>query len=213
MLQEIHLPRRINDRPIPAEILDRLAVMRTRVETFEDSWNQHHAAQFVAADYELVFQAIDWLLADGLVMGRRFVEWGCGFATVACLADWLGLDAWAIEAHADLLSQAQQTIEQWSASVELFDGNFLPRGAEELALDPTLPSLGHGHQPAYECWGVDLDDFALVYSYPWPGEDEFHEDVFDKFASPGAVLLMFIGPNEMRAWRKQNHHISKTHGR
>ena len=176
--------------------------MRARIEAFQDRWDQHHAEQFVAADYELVYQTLQWIQGHHPAIGNRFLEWGCGFAAVACLADQLGWNSHAIEAHPDLIGQARKTIASWPAAVELVEGNFLPPGASELAFDPTLPSLGHGGDSAYHAWDLDLDDFAVVYSYPWPGEDEFHEDVFDRYAAIGALLLMFIGPNEMRLSRK-----------
>ncbi|WP_253154985.1 class I SAM-dependent methyltransferase [Stieleria tagensis] len=202
MLHPIELPSHINTLPIPPSIADQLALMRSRIEAFHDRWDQHQAEQFVAADYELVYQTLVWLQDHQPTIGRRFVEWGCGFAAVCCLADQLGWNAHGIEAHPDLIPQATQTIASWPAQIDLCTGNFLPAGAEELAFDPTLPSLGHSGQSAYDLWGLELDDFALVYSYPWPGEDEFHEDVFDRYAAVGALLLMFIGPNEMRLWRK-----------
>lgn len=202
MLQPIELPSHVNTRAIPEAVSSKLALMRARIEAFQDCWDQHHAAQFVAADYELVFQSLEFIKQHQPAIGTRFLEWGCGFGAVACLADGLGYSSHAIEAHSDLIQQAQKTIAEWPARVELFAGNFLPNGAEELAFDPTLPSLGHPGQSAYEAWGLELDDFAFVYSYPWPGEDEFHEEVFDRHAAKGAMLLMFIGPNEMRLWRK-----------
>lgn len=202
MLKEIEIVTGIDTRQIPSAVGDKLAAMRARIGAFQDCWNQHHAAQFVAADYELVYQTLAWLSETQPAIGRRFLEWGCGFATVACLADSLGWNAHAIEAHAELVVQARKSIDDWPAKVELFAGNFLPPHADQLAADPTLPSLGHGGRSAYAAWETDLDDFALVYSYPWPGEDEFHEDVFDRDAAVGAMLLMFIGPNEMRLLRK-----------
>ncbi|MCD0461141.1 class I SAM-dependent methyltransferase [Roseiconus lacunae] len=204
MLTPIELPSHINTRPVDSAIAKKLRQMHQRIEVFQDCWNQHHAAQFVAADYELVYQTLTWLLEKHRPINRGFLEWGCGFATVACLADSLGLASYGVESHPDLIVQARQTISDWPATVELFHGDFLPPGAEDLAFDSTLPSVGHSGENPYEIWGVDLDDFGLVYSYPWPGEDQFHEDVFDRYAANEAMLLMFIGPNEMRAWRKSS---------
>ena len=202
MLQPIAIPSKVDAIPIaPGDAAD-LAAMRNRIERFQDSWDQHHAAQFVAADYELVYRTLVWIQETQILIGTLFLEWGCGFATVACLAERLGFRPHGIEAHSELIREARKTVQSWGANVELFHGNFLPAGSDELAFDPTLPSLGHGGGDAYDHWGMDLGDFAIVYSYPWPGEDEFHEDVFERDASDGAILLMFIGPNEMRAWRK-----------
>ena len=205
MLQPIKIPSEIDSVAIEPGDAARLAEMRNRIERFQDIWDQHHAAQFVAADYELVYRSLVWMQRTQILVGTLFLEWGCGFATVACLADRLGFGSHAIEAHPDLICEARKTLRCRNARVELFHGNFLPAGSDELAFDPTLPSLGHGGPNAYDHWGIDLGDFAVVYSYPWPGEDEFHEDVFEREASDGAILLMFIGPNQMRAWRKTSN--------
>jgi hypothetical protein len=207
MLQPIDLPSSIDQIEIPQAVAQQLALMRSRIETFQDCWLQHRAEQFVAADYELVFQTLTWLKQTQPLNGRRFLEWGCGFAVVSCLALEFGWAPHAVEAHPDLIAQARKTIESWStgaspSAVDLFHGNFLPRGCEQLADDPTLPSLGHAGASPYDAWELGLDDFSIVYSYPWPGEDEFHEIVFDRDAADGALLLMFIGPNEMRLQRK-----------
>ena len=110
-----------------------------------------------------------------------------------------------LEAVDALIAEGRRTIEHWRASAELVHGNFLPRGAAELAEDPTLPSLGHRGQDGYAQLGLALDDFAIVYAYPWPGEDDFHESVFDQYAASGALLMLFCGPNDIRLRRKVEH--------
>lgn len=145
---------------------------------------------------------LDWTLDSQVMTGRRLLEWGCGFAVVSALASRFHLDVIGIEAEHELLVEGRRTIDAWSAPVELIHGNFLPVGADSLADDPTLPSLGHEVPDAYEQLGLDLDDFAIVYSYPWPGEDDFHEAVFDRYADVGSLLLLFCGPNDIRLWRK-----------
>ncbi len=202
VLVPIEIPPRMDERPVPLNVLKSLRQIEERIERFQDCWNQDSAEQFVAADYGLVYQHLDWITENQPSIGRRFLEWGCGFATVACLADDLDWASYAIESHIDLVKQARLTMQQCGANIELFEGNFLPSSAEQLAADPMLPSLGHPGESPYEVWDLEIDDFSLIYSYPWPGEDEFHEDVFDRFAANGAMLLMFIGPNEMRLWRK-----------
>ncbi|NND96712.1 MAG: class I SAM-dependent methyltransferase [Pirellulaceae bacterium] len=202
MLQRIDIPSSIDQRPLPLEIRAWISDARQRIETFQDCWQKTQIEQFVAADYELVYQALSWLQETQMLTGRRFLEWGCGFAVVASLAASLGWDAIGIESESDLLKQGQRTIEDWNVPVELIHGNFLPHGSESLAFDPTLPSLGHNVANAYDQIDSELDDFAMVYAYPWPGEDDFHMDVFGQHAAVGAMLLLFCGPNDVRAWRK-----------
>ncbi len=156
----------------------------------------------MAADYYHVFQALSWTIQNQLIIGRRFLEWGCGFAAVTAMADSLGLDAIGIEAEHELLAAGRKTLQDWGSQAELIAGNFLPSGSESLADDPTLPSLGHDVPCGYTALGMELDDFAIVYTYPWPGEDDFHEFVFDRYAASGALLLVFYGPNDIGLWRK-----------
>ena len=203
MLERIEVPSSVDQRPLPPEIRLGISGATRRIETFQDRWDRRQIEQFVAADYELVYQTLSWLLETVPLSGRRFLEWGSGFSVVCALAASLGLDAIGIEAEPDLLSEGRRTITNWGVEVELIHGNFLPPGAEGLADDPTLPSLGHPAPCGYAALGLDLDDFAIVYAYPWPGEDDFHEFVFHRYAAPGEVLVLFRGPNDMAVWRKR----------
>ncbi|TWU10865.1 class I SAM-dependent methyltransferase [Allorhodopirellula heiligendammensis] len=213
MLQSIELPRQLDVRPLPAPVHAMVHDLRCRIEAFQDRWDMPQIEQFVAADYQLVYQTLAWIRESQMLIGNRFVEWGCGFAAVTLMADALGWEAVGIESEAVLIEHGRQTLADWcgplradtagptASSPELVLGNFLPPGAEDLADDPTLPSLGHLTESAYRELGLGVDDFAVVYSYPWPGEDQFHEQVFDRYAARGAILLQFCGPNDMRAWR------------
>ncbi len=202
MLVPIHVPSSVDQTPLPPTIGRWISDARERIERFQDRWDQPQIEQFVAADYELVYQSLAWVLKTQSLLGRRFLEWGCGFAVVSALASSLGLDAIGMEAEDDLLRQGRQTIQGWGVDVELIHGNFLPPGAESLADDPTLPSIGHEIENGYAQLGLEIDDFTIVYAYPWPGEDDFHELVFDRHAAVGALLMLFCGPNDVRLWRK-----------
>lgn len=202
MLNRISVPSSVDQIAIPAAIRERITHAQSRIEAFQDRWDRPQIEQFVAADYELVFQTLSWTLESQPTTGHRFLEWGCGFAVVSSFAAALGLDVIGMEAEQDLLVEGRKTVLEWGAPVELIHGNFLPSGSELLAEDTSLPSLGHAVGDGYQQAGLDLDDFAIVYSYPWPGEDDFHESVFDRFAERGALLMLFCGPNDVRLWRK-----------
>lgn len=202
MLSPITIPSSVTESKIDPDLRERINQAYQRIETFQDRWDRPQIEQFVAADYEHVYQSLRWTLQSQLMIGRRFLEWGCGFAIVSALASLLELDVIGIESEQELLLEGRKTIENWNAQLELVHGNFLPRGSETLADDPTLPSLGHEIPSAYDAIGLDLDDFAIVYAYPWPGEEDFHEHVFDRHAAQGSLLLLFCGPNDIRLWRK-----------
>lgn len=202
MLHAVPLPRDIDLTPIPREIETLIEQSRQRIQCFQDRWDRPQIEQFVASDYELVFRVLRWIVEQRLMHGNRMLEWGCGFAVVAALASRLGLDVVGIEAEQRLLDEAQTTLAQFAAPVELVHGNFLPPGAEALSHRSDFPSLGHPVPCGYRQIGADLDDFALVFGYPWPGEWTFHEAVFARYGAVGGLLVLFYGPNDVRVWRK-----------
>jgi len=201
-LLRIDLPADIDITPIPRAVEEALRCSHLRIQAFQDRWDQPQIEQFVASDYELVYRVMRWIVEERLMTGQRMLEWGCGFAVVAALASHLGLDVTGIEAERRLLDEAQQTLRDFDAPVELVWGNFLPPGAESLSRNPDFPSLGHRVPCAYHQIGSDLDDFALVFGYPWPGEWTFHEAVFARYGAIGGLLVLFCGPNDVRVWRK-----------
>ena len=204
VLTQIQIPSSVDTTPIPTELATRITSARNEIEAFQDRWDCPQIEQFVAADYPLVYQCLNWTLQSQTLLGQRFLEWGSGFSIVSAIAAEMGLNAFGIEAERDLLAMGRKTIQTWNVSVELVEGNFLPPGAALLADDPMLPSLSHEVADGYAKIGLELDDFAMVYAYPWPGEDDFHEFVFDRYAASGALLMLFCGPNDVRLWRKTN---------
>jgi SAM-dependent methyltransferase len=202
VIVEIELPTNVMDRSIPADVRNWIVEGRQRVQRFQDVWDRRQIEQFVACDYELVYQSLDWIVQQRLATGRRFLEWGCGFATVCGLAAQLGFDVVGIEAEHELLQHGRSLIEDWGQPAELVHGNFLPRGSEVMADDPTLPSLGHPLLDPYADIGLEVDDFAIVFAYPWPGEEEFLAQVFDRYAAIDALFLHYCGPYDMRLLRK-----------
>ena len=204
VLTQIQIPSSVDTTPIPTELATRITSARNEIEAFQDRWDCPQIEQFVAADYPLVYQCLNWTLQSQTLLGQRFLEWGSGFSIVSAIAAEMGLNAFGIEAERDLLAMGRKTIQTWNVSVELVEGNFLPPGAAQLSDDPMLPSLSHEVADGYAKIGLELDDFAMVYAYPWPGEDDFHEFVFDRYAASGALLMLFCGPNDVRLWRKTN---------
>ncbi|WP_146514016.1 class I SAM-dependent methyltransferase [Rubripirellula amarantea] len=201
-LLKIEIPSSVDGREIPSRVKSRISADLARIEAFQDCWDRPQIEQFVAADFFHMYQSLDWTLQTQLTIGKRFIEWGCGFAVVSAMASTLGLSVVGIEAESALIEHGRATVRDWNEDVEIVHGNFLPDGAESLADDDYLPSLGHAVASAYQTLGLDLDDFAIVYSYPWPGEDDFHEAVFERYACVGALLIMFCGPNDIRLYRK-----------
>jgi hypothetical protein len=198
----VELSAGIDTTPIPPDIQNAISHAQRRIQAFQDRWDQPQIEQFVASDYELVFRVIRWIVQQNLMTGNRMLEWGCGFGVVAALGSALGLDVTGIEAEERLLREARRTMDDFCVPVELVWGNFLPVGAEALSHNPDFPSIGHRVPCAYTQIGSDLDDFSLVFGYPWPGEWTFHEAVFARYGAVGGLLVLFCGPNDVRVWRK-----------
>ena len=49
---------------------------------------------------------------------------------------------------------------------------------------------------------VSVDDFDVVFAFPWPTEHEMFCDMFMRSAAHGAVLVTFDFSEGIRAYRK-----------
>ena len=45
-------------------------------------------------------------------------------------------------------------------------------------------------------------DRTVVFGFPWPGEEEVYFEIFERYAAPGAILMMYHGIEEILAFRK-----------
>ena len=62
--------------------------------------------------------------------------------------------------------------------------------------------LQTGEASGYDELDLEPDDFDVIFAYPWPGDEELIDSLFEKFAATGALLLTYHGINEMRLQRK-----------
>jgi hypothetical protein len=192
------------DEPLPTQVVEWIATARERIERYWDSFKHKPLPQYVECDFELVARAIETTCRQGLNDGQLFVEWGCGFGVVTGTAALLGLDAVGIEAEEFLCQESRLLLSHASIPAEIWQGNFLPHRARELADDTDpLVSLTHSIPPAYGQHDMTLGDFAIVFAYPWPGEEHFLRLVFDRFARRNALLLMYRGPYHVELYRKK----------
>ncbi len=194
----------IDELELPESVTQWIAASRERIELYWDHFSKQPLPQYVECDFDLVAAALARIVQQELNDGRLFVEWGCGFAVVTGVAALLGLDAIGIEAEEMLCVEGRKLLAKHGIQAEIWQGNFLPAGARRLAEDTDpLVSLTHSLPPAYEVNQVGLDDFAIVFAYPWPGEDHFLRLVFDRYARSDSLLLMFRGPYHIELYRKR----------
>ena len=158
----------------------------------EAIWTQHENDRsfgaYVSADYEAVL--------DGLIRlqprANTFLEWGSGLGVVTIMAGLLGYDACGIEAELELVEYSRQLAEQFQSPVEFAAGGFIPDGFQwrpELGEEAVRTAIDLAD--AYDDLGRDLDEFDLVYGYPWPTEHELFKGIMRDCGGPHSSLLIY----------------------
>jgi hypothetical protein len=160
-----------------AEIYDRFDR-----EVREQNWHP-----FVPGDYGGILQTLLELRAPGL----KFLEWGSATGVVVVMADLLGFDAYGIELDGGLVAIARGLAERYESRARFVAGSFLPSGYRwrPTTGDGRLGTIGQGVS-AYSELGLGLDDFDVVYAYPWSGEEPMMFDLMRAYGNSKARLLL-----------------------
>ena len=133
---------------------------------------------FVAADYELVRAALVRLRSPG----ARFLEWGSATGVITIMADLLGFEAFGIELDATLVRQAERLAARFDSRARFVTGSFLPAGYKwrSPVANEFSATTGEGASGYLEL-GMALDDFDVVFGYPWSGEAPMMLDLMRQF--------------------------------
>ncbi|MBX6364336.1 MAG: hypothetical protein IRZ00_10755 [Gemmatimonadetes bacterium] len=162
-------------------------------ERFDREVRRHEFHPFVAADYERVLATLLPLRRPGL----RFLEWGSASGVITIMADLLGLEAYGIELDAGLVEIARGLAARHGSGARFAVGSFLPTGYEwrSPTRDSRLGTIGRGPSGYLEL-KRPLDDFDVVFAYPWDGEAPIMRDVMRRYGAPGARLILHGQPDE-----------------
>ena len=167
-------------------------------ERFDTEVRDREFHPFVAADYEVVLAA---LLAHR-APGRRFLEWGSATGVIAIMADLLGYEACGIELDASLVTTARALAARFESEARFVAGSFVPTGHVWRSDDATGPSPFTGSGPSgYLPLGHALDDFDVVFGYPWGAEAVLMADLMRSYGRADALLLLYSVDDGVRAWR------------
>jgi hypothetical protein len=160
-----------------AEIYDRFDR-----EVREQNWHP-----FVPGDYGGILRTLLEFQAQGL----KFLEWGSATGVVVVMADLLGFDAYGIELDGGLVAIARGLAERYESRARFVAGSFLPTGYRwrPKTGDGRLGTIGQGTS-AYAELGHGLDDFDVVYAYPWNGEEPMMLDLMRTYGNSKASLLL-----------------------
>ncbi len=162
---------------------------------------------FVPSDYQAVYRCLKAVFDSQLLTGERFCEWGSGVSVVASLAAMIGYESYGIEYDGNLCTAAEGVREEFDVPVELVNGSFIPEGVEDLivgafaAHDGEL-ALHTDPDRAYEEIDFAINDFDIIFAYPWPNDVELTHEIFDRCAARGAMLLAYYDVDSIALYRK-----------
>ena len=162
---------------------------------------------FVPSDYLTVYACLKVIYDSHLLCGDRFCEWGSGVGVVASLAAMVGYESYGIEYDGNLCTVAEEICEDFDVPVKLVNGSFIPEGVEDLIEDAFATHDGElalhtDPDRAYDGIGYAINDFDLVFAYPWPNDVELTHQVFDRCATRGALLLAYYDDDTIALYRK-----------
>jgi len=154
---------------------------------FDRDIRLHRWHSFVPAEYERVLEALVALRRPDL----RFLEWGSATGVIAVMADLLGYEAYGIELDESLVEIATGIASRYGSGARFAQGSFLPQGYvwRPRGGDGRLGTVGQGPS-GYLKLGRALDDFDLVYAYPWAGEEAMMLHLMEAHGARDAGLVL-----------------------
>ena len=197
----------INGSVLPDDVVAFLREADLRVSQFVRN-SPISVTGFVSSDFVTTYHALRAITEANLALGTLLCEWGSGFGVVASLAAMLEFDAYGIEIERGLVDASRKLADDFGLPVEFVHGSLVPSGAEAYAEEAYADNnaasfwLVTDADDAYDELGLDLDDFDVVFAYPWPGEERLIENLFEKYAAEGALLLVYDKFNSVRLRRK-----------
>jgi hypothetical protein len=184
---------------VPGDVRALLREAGRRIERFRQD---RRIPGFVPSNFARTYQVLRALAAADLAPGNLFCEWGSGFGVVACLAALLDFDAFGIEIDGELVEAARQLAAAFGLPVEFVCSSFIPGGENSIEPGDHFAWLTTRGGNADEELGLGPADFAVIFAYPWPDEEQFIEALFERHAGEGALLLTYHGGQGLRLRRK-----------
>lgn len=191
----------VPDAP-PAAVATFLGSAQARLDAWFARPEHRTGIGFVPSDYDAVWRTLAALRRHE-PDARRLLEWGSGFGVVVGLAVLLGYEAAGIEVDRALVGASRQLLAEHRLRATIAAGSFVPERHPVRDRFTDVETRTVLDQPdAYDELAADLDDFDVVFAYPWPTEEALYRDVFVRGANYGAVLLTYSRTEGVRAYRK-----------
>jgi hypothetical protein len=143
---------------------------------------------FIPADHRGAYE----VLARERAGAHSFLELGSGLGVITVLADQLGFDAYGIEIEPELVDISRGLNDEVGARATFALGSFVPEDFrdEVSLLDAEFHTPTEGAD-GYDELGMDLASFDLVYAYPWPGQEEWMEELVRRGAGPHTRFMTY----------------------
>jgi hypothetical protein len=188
------------DAVLGARLTSLLEEGRTIWSRFDSDVRQQRFHPFMPSDYERVLRALLSLRGPGL----RFLEWGSATGVITIMADLLGFEAYGIEIDPELVATARDLAERSESNARFAVGSFLPDGYEWKpdSGDGRLGTIGRGAS-GYPELGRGLEDFDLVFAFPWDGETPIMHDLMQRRGGSGASLLLYHSKEGLQVYRRE----------
>jgi hypothetical protein len=201
----------LGDVAVPDLIVDYLVEADRRIDELFDSERNKRTPKFIPSNHELFYAALAYITERDMPLGRVYCEWGSGVGVGTCIASLLGYEAYGIEIEPSLADMSRDLAADSGIDVEIIEGSYIPDGFESyggvggegLVLPENfIGGEAGGAAPSYEGMTFATDEIDVFFVYPWPGEQEFMQELFGALACEGAILIAYYGDNEICAYRK-----------
>lgn len=170
----------------------------TFFEHFDRTVRERGFHSFIASEYEVVQEALVAHRAPGLT----FLELGSASGVITIMADLLGYQASGIELDLSLTATSREMAARFGSSARFVNGSFFPSGYTFHGADGEVRTgtMGAGTSGYLEL-GRALDDFDVVFGYPWGGEEPVLLDLMKRYGNPESLLLMHSVNDGVLAYR------------
>jgi len=192
-----------HETPLDQDVELFLIDAEQRIEQFHQS---HFTPGFVSCNHRQIYHALHFLNSTNAAPGNLFCEWGSGYGVASCLAAMTGWKATGIELEHSLVKAARQLAIDFDLEVDFHCDSFIPAGSESCFDTTEITGLQTTQEASIrEDLGVSPNNFDIIFVYPWPGEEEVIDSLFDRHAAVGSLLMTFHGRDGLRLQRKVTH--------
>ncbi|MBX9929285.1 MAG: hypothetical protein K2X99_10260 [Gemmatimonadaceae bacterium] len=171
---------------------------RDLFERFDLEVRDREFHPFIPADFQVVLES----LLEHYRPGARFLEWGSGMGVITILADLVGYEASGIELDASLVRQSRALATKYESRARFAAASFFPTGYvfRPADGDARAGTLGEGVSGYLEL-GHPLEDFDVVFGYPWGGEAPLMHDLMHRYGRADALLLLATVNDGVKGYR------------